>query len=481
MTTIRDLILDNGVAFGTSGVRGLVTEMSDEICAAYTQAFLTVLKQSYDFDSVAIGIDLRPSSPQIAQACAATIQANGLKIDFCGELPTPALAYYAQKQGIPAIMVTGSHIPFDRNGMKFYRPDGEISKADELAMTNLPLETANKTISPTTLSMNPKAIIDYENRYLDFFPADILSGIKLGFYQHSSVARDVLKTILEKLGAQVVSLDRTEIFVPIDTEAVSDEDKQRGKNWSQQYGFDAIISTDGDGDRPLIADETGTWLRGDMVGLITSRYLAIQQIAIPVSCNTAIELSGSFDQVKRTKIGSPYVIAAMESFDSQQGSIAGFEANGGFLLATDIETDGKKMTCLATRDAALPIIAVLAAAQKASGKLSDLQRSLPKRYTDSDRLQNFPSSLSQSLLASWANDPNSFGKLLGAEYSEISACDLTDGLRLSFSNQDIIHIRASGNAPELRCYSESSDYQKAREMTQTVLNILKQYNGLQSF
>jgi phosphomannomutase len=478
MRSIQDLMLDTGVAFGTSGVRGLVTQMSGEICAAYTQAFLTVLKQSYDFDSVAIGIDLRPSSPQIAQACAATIEANGLKIDFCGELPTPALAYYAQKQGIPAIMVTGSHIPFDRNGMKFYRPDGEISKADELAMINLPLEMANKTISAPRLSINPKAIIDYENRYLDFFPADILSGMKLGFYQHASVARDVLKNILEKLGAQVVSLDRTEVFVPIDTEAVSDEDKQRGKNWSQQYGFDAILSTDGDGDRPLIADENGHWLRGDLVGLITSGYLGIQQIAIPVSCNTAIELSGSFDQVKRTKIGSPYVIAAMESLDSEQGHIAGFEANGGFLLANDIETQGKKITSLATRDAALPIIAVLAAAQKSSAKLSDLLLSLPKRYTDSDRLQNFPTQLSQSLLASWANDPNSFGKLLGPEYSEISACDLTDGLRLSFSNQDIIHIRASGNAPELRCYCESSDYQKAQDMTQMVLNMLKQYNAL---
>lgn len=97
MTTIQDLISENGVAFGTSGLRGLVTELSDEICTAYTQAFLTVIQQSYDFDSVAIGIDLRPSSPQIAQACAATIQANDLKIDFCGELPTPALAYYAQK------------------------------------------------------------------------------------------------------------------------------------------------------------------------------------------------------------------------------------------------------------------------------------------------------------------------------------------------------------------------------------------------
>jgi phosphomannomutase len=470
ITTIKTLMLQTGVAFGTSGVRGLVTEMTDEICAAYTQAFLTVLKQSYDFDSVAIGIDLRPSSPRIAQACAAIIQANALKVDFCGELPTPALAYYAKKAGIPAMMITGSHIPFDRNGIKFYRPDGEISKADELAIVNLPLEIMTQNILPPTLSVNHTAVSDYENRYLDFFPADSLSGMRIGFYQHTSVARDVLKNILEKLGAHVVAIDRTEIFVAIDTEAVSDEDKQRGKNWSQQYQFDAIISTDGDGDRPLIADETGTWLRGDLVGLISSRYLAIQQVAIPVSCNTAIELSGSFEEVKRTKIGSPYVIAAMEKFDNQHGNIAGFEANGGFLLGSNIENQGKTITALATRDATLPIIAVLAAAQQSACKVSDLFLALPKRYTDSNRLQNFPLHLSRLLLAIWANNPDQFLKLLGDEFGQI-----TDGLRLSFSNQDIIHIRASGNAPELRCYCESSDYQKTSYIIEKVLDILKQY------
>lgn len=476
ITTLKTLMSKNGVAFGTSGVRGLVTDMSDEVCAAYTQAFLTVLKRNHDFDRVAIGIDLRPSSPRIAQACAATLQANHLTVDFCGQLPTPALAYYAQKQGIPAIMVTGSHIPFDRNGIKFYRPDGEISKADESAITNLPLELITENLSPPALSVNPNAIIDYENRYLDFFPANILSGMQLGFYQHASVARDVLKNILEKLGAQVVALDRSEVFIAIDTEAVSDQDQHRAKAWSQQYQFDAILSTDGDGDRALIADETGTWLRGDLVGLICSRYLEIEQVAIPVSCNTAIELSGTFKQVKRTQIGSPHVIAAMQGFDKQQGNIAGFEANGGFLLGSDIENQGKTITSLATRDAALPIIAVLAAAKTSSCHVSDLFLSLPKRYTDSNRLQNFPSQLSHSLLASWANNPEQFRQLLGHEFGEISACDLTDGLRLSFSNQDIIHIRASGNAPELRCYCESSHYQQTAYIIQKLIDILKQYN-----
>ena len=50
----------------------------------------------------------------------------------CGVVPTPALALEAARRGAAAVMVTGSHIPFDRNGLKFYRPGGEeIGKGDE--------------------------------------------------------------------------------------------------------------------------------------------------------------------------------------------------------------------------------------------------------------------------------------------------------------------------------------------------------------
>lgn len=49
-------------------------------------------------------------------------------------LPTPALALQAMQMNQPAIMITGSHITFDRNGIKFYRPDGEISESDEAAI-----------------------------------------------------------------------------------------------------------------------------------------------------------------------------------------------------------------------------------------------------------------------------------------------------------------------------------------------------------
>jgi phosphomannomutase len=467
---IRDVMDSSGVAFGTSGARGLVSQMTDEVCAAYAEAFLSVVRRSFTVTRIALGMDLRPSSPRIAAACATVLLDAGVEVDFCGALPTPALALYAQNEGIPAIMVTGSHIPFDRNGIKFYRPDGEITKSDESAIGDA-IVPVNKGGSEQPLTkINPAALEQFVQRYLNFFPAQYFKGMRLGVYEHSSVARDVIRSILEGLGAEVTSLGRTEEFVPIDTEAVAEVDIQKGRQWAQTHHFDAIISTDGDGDRPLISDETGSWLRGDIVGLICARYLGAKKVVVPVSCNTAIELCGSFETVARTKIGSPYVIAGMQQISSDSDdAVVGFEANGGFLVGSFFEHDGKQLDPLPTRDAVLPALAVLAAARERNCTVSALMKELPARYTASDRLQEFPVATSSQLILELTSDQDSLQKYLAPDDALPVSFDTTDGLRITFDNGEIVHLRPSGNAPELRCYCEAATEGRAVQLVQTVL------------
>lgn len=470
---LLDVIQESGVAFGTSGARGLVSAMTDEVCAAYTQAFIETVKKGFTFDKVAIAIDLRPSSPVIALACANMLQQLGLEVVFCGAIPTPALALFAQDNNIPGIMVTGSHIPFDRNGMKFYRPDGEITKADETSMlssTVVALQASNEMLP----SINPEAKNAYINRYKELLGDGAFNGLRLAIYQHSSVGRDLMQQLLTELGAEVVTIGRSDTFVPIDTEAVSAEDAQRGLDWASQYEVDSIISTDGDGDRPLISDEQGRWLRGDIVGLLTAKALNISELAIPVSCNTAVEASGLFKQVLRTRIGSPYVIAGMETLQKQGSvSVAGFEANGGFLLGTAPE-EHPSLSALPTRDAVLPIVCLLAEIKKSGKPLSELVEQLPKHFTASDRLQNFATEKSKALIERWLPNPNQMLKALNLEESFVSA-DNTDGLRVTCSSGNIIHLRPSGNAPELRCYVESSSTEKAKELVGQSLSALANY------
>ena len=454
---VNQLMASTGINFGTSGLRGLVESMSDEVCYVYVTAFLQeIIAKTGSIGDVILGHDLRPSSPRIAKACAAAIVDAGGHVIYAGALPTPTLAFYAFSKNAPAIVVTGSHIPFDRNGIKFYREDGEISKADEYAIQCADVEV------PFELSIRDLPAVDkrvaevYIRRYVDFFKEDCFKGLRIASYEHSSVARDLLFTILSLLGAEVVKLGRTESFVPIDTEAVRPEDIVNGKKWARQYVFDAIFSTDGDADRPLIGDETGEWLRGDIVGILCAKFLGIDTIVTPVSSNTLAEKIGWFGNVVRTKIGSPYVIAEMEKAKADfSTTVAGFEANGGFLLGSNIKRDGALLKALPTRDAILPMLALLSLARDRKLKLSQLVASLPKRYTASNRIQDFSKQQSAALINHLLQDSQFAARLLAPDAGAIVCIDNTDGYRVTFSNDDIVHLRPSGNAPELRCYAES--------------------------
>lgn len=455
MTTrlLSSLTEGNGVRFGTSGVRGLVHDMTDELCFGFTHAFLQCAAPTANY--VVVGMDLRPSSPRMAMACAAAIKAHGKRVVNVGVVPTPALAFFALSEALPAVMITGSHIPFDRNGIKFYSAMGEISKADEQAICAASVPTT-ATCSTPLAPVDGRALRLYRERYNRFFPAAFLRGTRIGVYQHSGVARDLLCDLLAEFGAHVVPLGRTEEFVPVDTEAVSEDTARQGRQWAAQHRLDALVSTDGDADRPLLGDENGVWLRGDIVGLLCAKYVGARTVVTPVSSNTAIERCGSFERVVRTRIGSPYVVGAMESL--MQGGVpdvVGFEANGGFLQGTEAMRGNATLSPLPTRDAMLPILALLALARVQNVPLSALQADLPARFTASDRVQGFPLALSNALLDQWKCEPEAFRHALGLDWAVHTDIDLTDGLRMTLADGLIVHVRPSGNAPELRCYVEA--------------------------
>ncbi|GHC91755.1 phosphomannomutase [Novosphingobium pokkalii] len=484
--SVSDLMASSGVAFGTSGARGLVTAMTDRVCYTYARAFLQHMASEGQFGpgtAVALAGDLRPSTPRIMAACAAAVSdAGGVVVD-CGFVPSPAVAAHGFALGVPSLMVTGSHIPDDRNGIKFNRADGEVLKPDEtaikaqdVAVDESLFDADGQLLAPPVLDAPVDVGTAYVARYAGFFGSEALKGLKLGVYQHSAVGRDIVVDVVRALGAEVVALGRSERFIPVDTEAVRPEDVVLAREWSAQYGLDAILSTDGDSDRPLLADETGTWLRGDVLGVLCARALGLAAVATPVSSNSALELSGWFADVRRTRIGSPFVIEAMNALLAKGESACGYEANGGFILGSAVTRDGRTLGALPTRDAVLPMVAVLADARAKGLSLAALQAQLPPRFTNSERLQNYPTSQSQALLAALQQGAEAdvlarltrlFGDIAGGEAQRF---DATDGLRTTFASGDIIHLRPSGNAPELRVYTESATAERAASLNQQALD-----------
>ncbi|TIL83194.1 MAG: phosphomannomutase, partial [Mesorhizobium sp.] len=178
--------------FGSSGIRGLGSELVGKASGLYTEAFASHLISSgvQPNSSVFIGRDLRDSSQAIANNCMAALAANGFQPIDCGAIPTPALALYARRHDAAALMVTGSHIPADRNGIKFYGPNGEISKADEAAITRFVAERSNAYCLPPALLettwpiRHEEAMASYRERANDMLEPGSLSGMRLGVYQH---------------------------------------------------------------------------------------------------------------------------------------------------------------------------------------------------------------------------------------------------------------------------------------------------------
>ncbi len=465
---IAEWMSRSGVGFGTSGARGLVTAMTDAVCFAYTLGYLQHLQSLGAFhpgDEVALAGDLRLSTPRILRACAAAIHhAGGVPLD-CGTVPTPALCLFAYGRSIPSLMVTGSHIPADRNGIKFNRPEGEFLKEDETGMRRQSVTLpegwfdAQGTLQhefapPGTVDVLP----DYITRYRDFFGMHALKGLRLGVYQHSAVGRDCLVTLLQALGAEVTALGRSAVFIPVDTEAVRAEDCALARDWAATGLYDAILTTDGDSDRPLLADRKGAWLRGDVLGIVAARFLGAQAVSTPVNSNTALEKAGFAPVIRRTRIGSPYVVAAMTEAAGQGHSPSvGYEANGGFLLATPVSREARILRPLPTRDAVLPMLCALIAARDHQNDLVALGASLPARYTMSDRLAPLPTARSTQEIATLQKKLSETGQFapFTALCGAVAGCDETDGLRVFFTQGDIVHLRPSGNAPELRVYAES--------------------------
>jgi len=541
--------------FGTSGRRGLVvdlTQLEIYINALAELQYLQSLPREEGGiargEAFYLAYDLRPSSTryvpeqsgrgEIAQAIVRAIQDAGMKPVNLGAIPTPALTYYALQQGRGSMMVTGSHIPFDRNGYKTNTSRGELLKKDEAPINERVAIVREQLyrqpfaeslfnehgLFKTGPSDLPPAVDDghqaYVRRYLEFFEGRGLRGKRILVYQHSAVGRDILVEVLQGLGAEAVPAGRSDTFVPIDTENVDDTLLQTVQALVEQataeHGpIDAVVSTDGDSDRPLLlgveypstqGEPSGScrvrFFGGDLLGMIVAEYLQADAVVVPISCNDAVDRGPLYTILEpKTRIGSPYVIAGMERAVARgRKRVCGWEANGGFLTGSDLERNGQVLKALPTRDSLLPLLSALFAMTEARCSLAELFARLPQRFSKASLLRQFPRAKSLRILARFSPEnahieevhfrpegcvafdrEGSMIDLVPAEqqrlqrireelstyfsaehgFGAIRKINYIDGVRIYFENGDVAHIRPSGNADELRIYAVADTQERA--------------------
>jgi phosphomannomutase len=251
---------------------------------------------------------------------------------------------------------------------------------------------------------------------------------------------------------------------------------------------DALVSTDGDSDRPLVlgvdADAKVQFFGGDLVGMVVAEYLGADAVVVPISCNDAIDrgsLAGILEP--KTRIGSPYVIAGMDAaLRRGRQRVCGWEANGGFLTGSTIVRQGKLLAPLPTRDAVLPILCTLFSAHEKRLSLSALFATLPRRFSRSALLKQFPRRTALGIVKRFS-PADSMVKEARFDADELAILDVTNaeiapselnrrnllGIRESLSEffsaengfaeirslnyTDGVRIGPSGNADELRIYA----------------------------
>ena len=115
-------------------------------------------------------------------------------------------------------------------------------------------------------------------------------------------------------------------------------------------------------------------------------------------------------------------------------------------------------------------VTILLASVEQGKPVSALAGDLPRRFTHSDRIKAFPTEISQARRAAlhggdFARDKVAIEAMLAADFGEVVALDATDGLRITFASGEIAHLRPSGNAPELRAYTEADSPERAAAMS----------------
>jgi phosphomannomutase len=537
------------LAFGTSGLRGLVKNITDLEAYINVKAALRYLLSIGDIrtsSTVVIAGDLRPSTNRIMRACAQAIVDTGCQVENAGKISTPALVFHAMSTRRAGVMATGSHIPFDRNGIKINKSVGEVLKSDEAgiirevervraeeysrsATTSAFDASGMLKSSPELPALDRGAEEAYVRRYLNTFKSGGLSGLRVLVYQHSAVGRDILPRILRELGAEVVTAGRSEAFIPIDTENITDEQLNRLEEFAlaaeaRGEPLQAIVSTDGDSDRPLLTavlpaaevksgERRVRFLPGDLLGIVVAEYLHADAAAVPISANDGVErrLCERKVLLMKTKIGSPYVVSALDELRGTGSAqrIVGWEANGGFLTGSDIALTRGTLAALPTRDSTLPILGNLFAAATQGISLSVLWDRLPERFGRAGLIDSFPVAVSQAILANlipsgeaievefdgtqqvidrsrahatptplaaglaedWLQRRATLSRFftVALGFDDIVRINVLDGVRVYFRNGDVAHIRPSGNAPQLRIYANSDSQARADEIVDLAL------------
>ena len=163
------------------GIEGEVVNLSNSVVEQLGKAFAHWLKQKKKRPSdlkVAVGMDSRLTGVALKTAFSQGLNSMGVDVYDCGIASTPAMfmATIDENYSIDAgVMLTASHLPFNRNGLKFFTSEGGAEKSDISEILELASQNLTSFGDQGKLSE-----LDYLSVYSNSLVNAIRSGVKEG-------------------------------------------------------------------------------------------------------------------------------------------------------------------------------------------------------------------------------------------------------------------------------------------------------------
>jgi len=380
--------------FGTDGVRGraniepVTAETALKLGRAAAHVFkdLNPESRSREKHRIVIGKDTRLSGYMLENALASGILSMGVDVLFIGPLPTPGVARITYSLRADAgIVITASHNPYDDNGLKFFSHDGyKLDDAIETQIENLVFSGDIDDVRPTAAEIGKALRVDDAlGRYVEFakrsFPrGQTLEGVKIVVDCGHGAAYKSTPSVLRELGADVILYGDNPDGTNINAGCGSMHPEQMC-HWVQEHHADIGIAHDGDADRVLLCDETGTLIDGDdimaiaVLEMLAEGSLANETLVTTVMSNAGLDaaISAAGGQVIRTPVGDKHVIDEMRKGGYNFGG-----EQSGHLIFSDHGTTGDGLV------AALQILRIMAARQKPLSELAQCWSRFPQKLTN---------------------------------------------------------------------------------------------------
>ena len=371
--------------FGTDGIRGLANEepLTPEMAVAFGRAVAAKFGKLQPGRSghhpVVIGRDTRRSGPMLEQAVAAGIAAMGVDVMLVGVVPTPAVAFLTRHlQGCAGIVISASHNPFEDNGLKIFNDKGlKCDDALELEIEALMTGDALRKKGVTGAKIGrvevwPHAAERYSELAVDAYGHGLeLGGVRVVVDAGNGAAYGTTPMVLSRLGAEVLGMNIEPDGVNINADCGSTYPEHIQKA-TVDLGAQIGLAHDGDADRLICCDETGSLLDGDEVlaviglDLLKRGKLAKKTVVATVMSNLGLDecFSAAGGKVVRAAVGDRYVLEKMLADDLNLGG-----EQSGHVILRDYNTTG---------DGLVTALELLRIMQSTGQPLSELRRGMKK-------------------------------------------------------------------------------------------------------